>query len=146
VRIDRVTGDCDVMIYEPPAMVGYVEQEAFHVGKELKLPDEWLNHCSHTFLHYLPDDWKERRMLWHSFGLLQVYFPGRYDFLVLKILSGRAQDLQDLLDAKPTNDEIARIRGHVKNLAKLERIDEGRASYVLGLLEGLEVSNDQPND
>ncbi len=135
---DRTTLDCDVMIYDPENAFSQVEDEAVTIGKELGLPKHWLNHLSHGFAHYLPPHWKKRRQHFGDFGLLHVYFLGRFDFIALKLLAGRSVDVKDLLEVRPTPAELVQVNEHVLTLYKQALIDDEKKAIALEILQVLE--------
>jgi hypothetical protein len=134
---DRTTMDCDVMVYDPETAFGAVEQEAFNVAKELKLPKKWLNSAAQGYALYLPSGWEKRRKLLGQYGLLKVYYVDRFDLIALKVLAGRAVDQLDLLAMEITAQEIAQVRKHLATLPKRGVLEAtiGAAKELLDALE-----------
>jgi len=109
----RTTTDCDIMVYDPESSFGAVEMEAFQIAGKLGLAKNWLNSAARGFDIYLPSGWEKRRKLLGRFGLLRVYYAGRFDLIALKVLAGRAVDQNDLLTMRVTGAEIAQVRSHL---------------------------------
>lgn len=135
----RTTIDCDVMVYDPEGAFGQVESAAFEVAREMGLDPRWLNGECSTFAYKLPSGWRQRRIRLGQFGLLCVFCVDRFDFIALKVLSGRAIDQQDLLALKVTSQEIAAVRNHVNQLQALGQIQTEVVEEARGLLADLET-------
>ncbi|GEM_PF-555968 len=104
----RTTADCDVMAVTPTHAWEQIEIAAREVAHSLNLPETWLNReCTH-YAWCMPLGWKDRCSLVHRFGSLTVLHLSRRDLIASKIISAphRPQDLEDLEEIQPKNDEL----------------------------------------
>ncbi len=132
----RTTLDCDVMEYEPEAAEKAVEQAAEAAGKEFDLPDKWLNSDVQWHRDSLPEGWHERRCFVGTYGRLRIFAAGRQDLIVMKLISGRAQDLQDV-ETLIRADDVAFIRDCLAQLGKKSSVSE-KVPEAFERLEALE--------
>jgi hypothetical protein len=130
LRPERTTADVDVLNIEPSKEDQALFDAAAEVGREMGLPNDWLNGEAGLYREALSPRWRDRRVLIGRFGRLTVYAAGRIDLLAMKFYAGRTQDIQDLVDLRPTPRErqtvrrqIARLGGGGKVLRALQRID-----------------------
>lgn len=134
----RTTTDCDVMVYVPEDARSAVELAAEHVAGELGLAAAWLNSNVQLRRDALPDDWQRRRVWIGQWGRLRVYAISRVDLIAMKVLAGRAQDLEDIRSMKPRPYDIAFVRRYLDGLGAKgttpEQIVEAR-----DVLESLEI-------
>ena len=130
----RITTDCDVMDYSPADSMVRVELAAERVADELGLPKRWLNSDAQIRIDTLPSGWKKRRVLVGTFGPLRVFAASRPDLIAMKILAGRAQDLEDLQALKVRSDDAEFVRGHLATLATRARV-RNRSTMPWLLLE-----------
>jgi hypothetical protein len=135
----RTTTDCDVMAYVPENAMGAVENAAEHIAVELGLASTWLNSDVQLRRDALPDGWQSRRVWIGTWGQLRVFAVSRVDLIAMKVLAGRAQDLEDIRWMKPRADDVEFVRGYLDGLAAKgtgpEQIAEARE-----LLESLEIN------
>ena len=119
----RTTLDCDVMEYEPEVAEKAVEQAAEAAGREFDLPEQWFN--SHAMWHRdsVPEGWQERRRLIGTYGRLRVFAADRRDLVVMKLISGRPQDLQDVV-ALIRADDVRFIRACLTQMRKKTAVSE----------------------
>lgn len=133
----RTTTDCDVMAYVPEDAMGAVEHAAEQVARELGLGANWLNSSVQLRRDALPDDWRKRRVWIGTWGRLNVYAVSRVDLIAMKVLAGRAQDLEDIMSMKPRADDVEFVKRYLDGLATkgttADQIAEARE--VLGSLE-----------
>jgi hypothetical protein len=134
----RTTLDCDVMDYEPEAAEKAVERAAEAAAKQFDLPDNWLN--SHVQWHResLPEGWRERRRLVSAYGRLRVFAAGRRDLIVMKLISGRAQDLQDV-GALMRVEDVAFVRDSLTELGSKSSLSE-QVAEAFERLDALELN------
>lgn len=136
----RTTTDCDVMVYVPEDAMGAVELAAARVASELGLAETWLNSDVQLRRDALPDDWQARRIVIGAWGQLRVFAVSRIDLIAMKVLAGRAQDLEDLRSMKPRADDVEFVRRYLDRLpakgTALEQIAEARQ-----LLESFETQD-----
>jgi hypothetical protein len=134
----RTTTDCDVMAYVPEDAMGAVENAAEQVARELGLATTWLNSAVQLRRDALPDDWQTRRIWIGTWGQLRVFAVSRIDLIAMKVLAGRAQDLEDIRSMKPRPDDVEFVRRYLDGLPAKgttpEQIAEARE-----LLESLEI-------
>lgn len=138
----RTTTDCDVMVYVPPAAMSVVERAAEVVATELGLPVRWLNSDVQLRRDALPDGWEKRRVFVGVYGRLRVSAVSRPDLIAMKVLAGRAQDIEDLRAMRIRSDELAFVREYLDDLPAKgtgpEQITDARV-----LLDALEVHDDE---
>jgi hypothetical protein len=118
--------------------MGAVERAAEEVARELGLSATWLNSNVQLRRDALPDDWRTRRVWIGTWGRLRVIGVSRVDLIAMKVLAGRAQDIEDLRSMKPRPDDVEFVRRYLDGLpakgTSLEQIAEAR-----DVLETLEV-------
>ncbi|MFZ4575111.1 MAG: DUF6036 family nucleotidyltransferase [Phycisphaerales bacterium] len=112
----RTTSDCDVMAYTPESAMGAVESAAEEVAKELGLARTWLNSNVQLRRDALPDGWESRRVWVGTWGRLRVFAASRVDLIAMKVLAGRAQDLEDIRSMKPRPDDVEFVRRYLDEL------------------------------
>ena len=86
----------------------------------------------------LPDGWERRRVLVSHVGRLRVWAASRLDLLVMKVIAGRAQDIEDVRAMRVRFDELGFIRSHLAAMRKATPGDTDVAEAI-ELLEALEV-------
>lgn len=139
---NRVTTDCDVMVYLPEHAMTAVEQAAEQVAKELELSLTWMNSNVQLRVDALPDGWDDRKQLIGVFGRLRVDAISRPDLIAMKVLAGREQDLEDLDMMRVRRDEIPFVRAYLDALReKGTHQDQIDAAYEL--LESLDLHDEQ---
>lgn len=78
----------------------------------------------------LPEGWERRRVLVGEFGRLRVFAASRPDLVAMKVLAGRAQDLEDLREMRVRSDDVVFVRAYLDSLAAKgttpEQIDDAR--------------------
>jgi hypothetical protein len=136
----RTTTDCDVMACVPEDAMGAVERAAEQVAEELGLPSTWLNSNVQLRRDVLADDWRSRRVWIGAWGRLRAYAVSRVDLIAMKVLAGRAQDLEDIRAMKPRTDDVEFVRRYLDGLpakgTTREQIADARE-----VLESLEVND-----
>lgn len=115
---ERTTIDCDVIHYFPEQAWAAVERTAELVGRELGLSPHWLNSHVQIRSDCLPDGWKSRRIFVVSHGRLLIYAISRIDLIAMKFIAHRAQDLEDLLALKVTEEDRVFVQQYLKQLKK----------------------------
>ncbi len=133
----RTTIDCDVMVYSPASAMGAVERAAERVAAELQLGPRWLNSDVQMLIARLPEGWERRRVLVCHSGRMRVWAASRVDLLAMKVIAGRAQDIEDVLGMKMRSDERAFVREHLRTVKERVPNDEDVAA-AMELLEALE--------
>jgi hypothetical protein len=108
----RTTLDCDIMVVAPSDDRAWkrLRDGAMAVARELGLSSNWLNDGARAWRDTLPADWRDRRILALDLPSLRIFIPSRADFIVMKIMAGRDQDIEDLRHVAPTRDELAFAR------------------------------------
>jgi len=131
LRPERTTSDVDVLSVNPSREDEALYEAAALVGREMDLPNDWLNGDAGLYREALLPTWKNRRIQVGHFGRLTVYAADRVDLIAMKFYAGRPQDIEDLLDLSPNPEERKLIREHIAQigadgrvLRTLERIDE----------------------
>jgi hypothetical protein len=79
------------------------------------LPTHWLNSASEAFADALPSGWLRRRQFACTLGRLQVFVISRVDLIAMKVIAGRAQDVEDLQAMNVTEQERTFVREHLYN-------------------------------
>lgn len=124
----RTTGDCDVMWRGDLPTWGQVAQAAAAVAAQLDLPTTWLNRDCVTYAWTLLLGWRQRCEPVGVFGPLTVLRLSRIDLIATKVVGAptRPQDVEDLIQIKPTTDELRVIAEHID---RLEAEDLDRRSF-----------------
>jgi hypothetical protein len=120
------TSDVDAIHFHSAEERDAVLEAAAVVGRELSLPNDWLNDWSGLYSWTLPDRWQDRRHHVGTFGRLIVYAASRRDLIAMKFMAHRPQDLEHLEQMNVSLDDIKFVRTYLKSRAKLYR--EGRDS------------------
>ena len=134
----RTTLDCDVIRAEPEVCLAALKILATQLAKDRGLSPEWLSDRV-AQLDVLPAGWRKRRIFVGTFGSMRIWCVGRLDLLSTKIYAGRMQDRADVLDMKPTAEEVAFVRRYLDQLrvprrqANLDQVQS--AVRFLGALE-----------
>lgn len=105
---DRQTLDCDVIASEPQESFEAIANAAAVAAEQLDLKPQWLNRDSRMYAHLLPVGWKDRLQRIDRFGPLEIMAISRRDLLALKLMGSkqRPQDLEDIEEMQPTEDEM----------------------------------------
>ena len=127
------TADVDAFYFELAKDREAVLSAAEEVGRELKLPSDWLNDWGGKSRWTLPDEWKSRRILIGAFGRLRVYAVSRIDLISMKFIGHREHDLEHLRELKVTSSEKAAVGEYLEVLA--ERYPAGRHPEKAGRIE-----------
>ncbi len=135
----RTTTDCDVMSYIPESAMTAVEAAAEQVAEQLGLASTWLNSNVQLRRDALPDGWETRRVWIGTWGELRVFAVSRVDLIAMKVLAGRAQDLEDIRSMRPRADDVEFVSRYLDGLpakgTSPEQIAEARE-----VLESLEIN------
>jgi hypothetical protein len=118
---ERVTQDCDIMNFSPKQAQEAVLQAAEALAREKGLPENWLNSQAMQ-LNVLPDGWLSRREHICKYGLLSIYAASRIDLLCMKFYANRPQDREDIMEMKPTSQEMAYVRKYLEMLKLPSRL------------------------
>jgi len=113
----RTTLDCDIMHAQPDSAVFVIERHAAEVATTLGLPTNWLNSDAKIRADTLPDGWRTRRVWIGTWGQLRVFAVSRIDLIAMKVLAGRAQDIEDVRMMKPRTDDIAFVNQYLKTMS-----------------------------
>ena len=134
--LGRTTLDCDLMECEPEAAEKALVRAAEAAGRELGLPHDWLNPHVQWHRDSLPDGWRERRRLVGVYGRLRIFAADRLDLIVMKLVAGRPQDLEDVAALLKAADGVF-IRGCLTELSKKSSVAQEipEAFERLGALE-----------
>ena len=136
----RTTIDCDVMAYVPEDAMGAVEHAAAEVAAELGLAETWLNSDVQLRRDALPDGWEIRRILIGNWGQLRVFAVSRIDLIAMKVLAGRAQDLEDIRSMRPRRDDVEFVGRYLDGLPAKGTAPE-QVAEARELLETLEFES-----
>lgn len=135
---NRVTTDCDVVVYIPPDAMSAVELAAGEVAEEMSLASTWLNSEAQIRLDALPDGWETRKILVGTYGRLRVSAASRPDLIAMKVLAGRDQDIEDLQAMRIRRDDVEFVSEYLDSLdskgTRPDQVEEART-----LLESLKV-------
>lgn len=135
---ERTTTDCDVMLYHPVEAGEFVEALASDLAGEFGLSERWLNRGGAPWAEAMPAGWESRRVLVLSQGPLRVHAVGRLDLIALKLVAGRAQDIEDLETMAITPQEFATLRSHFEGWTD----DSWPTGVIAGALELLDILAD----
>jgi len=135
----RTTIDCDVMVYVPRHAMIAVETAADEVASELGLPAKWMNSDAQIRTDTLPDGWEQRKVFIGEFGKLRVFAVSRVDLIAMKVLAGRAQDLEDLRAMRMRSDDVAFVRAYLGLLAAKGTARE-QIEDAMELIDSLKVN------
>lgn len=114
--IERGTQDGDVVHSEPRfAELGDL---IIGVAEERNLPTGWLNDGVKAWSDVLPSDFGVRLEEVDTFGNLRVRRLGRLDLLVMKFFALRDEDLEDIEQMVPTDEEIEFVRNQLDRIAR----------------------------
>src|SRR4051812_2595701 len=94
------------------------------VGRQLSLPNDWLNDWSGLYGWTLPDGWQDRRCHIGRFGEVVVYAASRLDLIAMKFMAHRPGDLEHLEQMGVRVDDVNFVRGYLDSKAK--HYQEGR--------------------
>lgn len=134
----RTTGDCDVLDLDREDAWTRINAAAQEVARAEDLPPTWLNRECQQFAHCFPLGWRERLEDIARFGPLRVAVVSRFDLMGSKIVSApkRPQDLADVMEMKPTPEELDRITEHLDRLTG-EHLDGFDYAPQRGILRAL---------
>ncbi|MBL9149863.1 MAG: hypothetical protein JNM94_14320 [Phycisphaerae bacterium] len=127
-----------MMVSIPPDAMLAVESAAAIVAEELQLAHRWLNSDVQTRIDALPHGWERRKVLVGQFGRLRVFAASRLDLIAMKVLAGRAQDIEDLNAMRVRADDLRFVQTYLDDLtargSNREQIEVARM-----LLDALEI-------
>ncbi len=136
----RTTIDCDVMHCRPEGQLREIERVAEAIAPDLGLPERWLNSDVRLRADALPDGWSERKVYIGCYGPLVVHAISRPDFIAMKVLAGRPQDLDDLGHLGVRPDEYEFVRSYLSTLPPKGTSQE-QIGDALALLDALEAES-----
>lgn len=115
----RTTADCDVLHLDREDAWTQITAAARQIAQANALPPTWLNRDCQQFAHCFPLGWQDRIHDIGRFGPLHVAVVSRFDLMGSKIVSApkRPQDLTDIIQMKPTPEELKRIEAHLDRLS-----------------------------
>ncbi|MEX0892513.1 MAG: DUF6036 family nucleotidyltransferase [Gemmatimonadota bacterium] len=114
--VDRGTADGDVVFSDPPLIK--LRSAIQQVALEMSLSPHWLNDGVKAFGDVLPEDFDQRTDRMGTFGNLRVLLLGRMDLILSKFYGGREVDLEDLVQIRPTDEEIEFVLGQMDRIAR----------------------------
>lgn len=140
LRAGRTTSDCDVMWVSDAGAWVRLDEAAERVRLQLDLEPGWLNGKCKVFAWKLPLGWRERAQGVGEFGPLRVVRLDRFDFIAAKIAvqPSRTRDLEDLIAARPTREELSRLHDHLDRLTA-EDLNRNEFEAERALLRRLEA-------
>ena len=116
--VSRPTEDVDVIASEPKlSQIANVIQQ---VAEELGLPQDWLNDAAIAWRDYLQPDFLDRAARIERFHDLEIWRVSREDFVLLKLIGLRPQDLDDLRELQPTPEELTYARDQLNRISELD--------------------------
>ncbi len=140
----RTTADCDVMVYLPPDAMASIERAADEVARTLGLPTGWLNSDVQIRRDTLPDGWQSRKVWIGTWGRVRVFAASRIDLIAMKLLAGRAQDLEDIAAMKPTQADLPLLDAYLASLTA-KGTDEHQIAQAHLVLQSLGLNREQPH-
>jgi hypothetical protein len=96
-------------------------QAAGAIAQTKGLPENWLNSQVMQF-NVLPDGWLSRRKYICRYGELLIYVASRLDMLCMKFYANRPQDREDIMEMKPSMEEMAYVRKYLEMLKLPSRL------------------------
>ncbi len=121
--IPIVTQDVDAVPDRSSMELADFKKEVRAVGRELGIPQDWLNDYYGTFLFVLPNDYEKRLVPLFRGEHLHVMALGKEDLLLMKCFAGREKDV-------PHAKTLVRRHTDVKLVDR--RIDELKAKKIPG--------------
>lgn len=134
---DRTTADCDVLHWDPPSAQSAVLAAALAVAEQFGLSDQWLNTGGTPWGSGLPEGWHARTREVLRSGPLIVRAIDRIDLMMLKLLAGRPQDIEDLEVLRMTTAEASLLRRHLVNWTD-DSWPRGMIDEAIALLDALD--------
>ncbi len=116
--IIRGTLDVDV-VYSNPKLSVY-QREIMEIAEELGLPEKWMNDAAAAWRDVLPSDFCDRLQSIGRFGGFLISSVSRQDLILLKFHSLRPEDIADLQELSPTEEEIEYVRSQLDRIAKFD--------------------------
>jgi len=115
-RASRATTDIDLLSPEIDTILKTVSLEIAH---EKGLRSNWLNTDAISLIRDLPIGWEARTVEIYSSSNLIIHSIGRSDMIFSKLYAycDRDIDFEDLIDIKPTKEEIL---VHVERISELD--------------------------
>jgi len=113
--LNRGTFDVDVVYSEPKLSV--VGQEISEIAEDYGLPERWLNDAASAWRDVLPSDFQDHLQPIGQFGNFLISSVSRRDLILLKFHSLRPEDIEDLQDLAPTEEEIEYVRAQLERIA-----------------------------
>lgn len=112
---ERATVDIDVF---DPKLDEALERSIKSIAKKYFYDERWVNSTGSAFSYELPDGWRERSQIIFKGKLLTVKVLGRVDLIFTKFLAelDRGEDLEDLINLKPSHQELQSIERELKGL------------------------------
>ena len=105
----RTTVDCDVLQVSPPEIFDLCRYHAEEVAQRFQIAPQWLDASAHALAHLMLPGWRDRLVTIDTFGPLKVRAVGRLDLIALKVIAGRAEDLEDLDSLTITHAEAEHL-------------------------------------
>ena len=116
--INRGTMDVDV-VYSNPKLSTY-KREILEIAEELDLPEKWMNDAAVAWCDVLPPDFRDRLKPIGQFGSFLISSVSRQDLILLKFHSLRPEDIADLQELAPTEEEIKYVRSQLDRISKFD--------------------------
>lgn len=109
----RVTKDCDVLI---PTIPQELAEAAREFARTHELRSEWLNNGPESLIRDLPEGWQDLTVELYRGNNLILHTLGRLDLIRSKLFAfvDRGIDLEDLLQIKPSYEELERVAKWLK--------------------------------
>jgi len=116
--ISRGTLDVDV-VYSNPKLSTY-SGEISAIAEELGLSEKWINDAATAWRDVLPPDFRDRLELIGQFRGFHISSVSRQDLILLKFHSLRPEDISDLQELSPTEEEIEYVRMQLDRISKFD--------------------------
>lgn len=128
------TVDVDLMQVRPAGARDQFLEMAALAGEQLGLHRGWVNDDVGLYKNSLPVGWDGRLALVWQFDRLTVSVVSRIDFIVMKFLAHRSQDIEHLKLMNLTSDELVEAQRHI-DLWREESVEnigtaEQAAAYI----------------
>lgn len=132
----RLTGDCDIVGCEPEESWVKIQAAAAVMAPEFRLSETWLNRKAERCLWKFALGWERRLVAVHDFGSLRIKVISRRDLIAAKVMAARMQDVEDLLELRPTREELDFAAANLERQVaeSLDRDEFPKQHAVLNLL------------
>jgi len=116
--MNRGTLDIDV-VYSHPKLSHFMNLIS-EIAEELGLPEKWMNDAASAWGDVLPTDFRNHLQPIGQYGGFEISSVSRRDLILLKFHSLRPEDIEDLKELSPTQEEIEYVRSQLERIAEFD--------------------------